>query len=310
MRSCKLSRHEKSKPLPPTEHTNQLPTIAEAIRETTSRLRRVGILPDESAIEARIMLQSACGFSQEKLLANSRDQLTETATSNLNRIAARRESREPLAYILGEKEFYGRTFRVDDRVLIPRPETEHLIDLCIEFVEQNPLHRPTICDIGTGSGIIAITLAKHIQTAKVFATDISTDAVEIAKTNSESHHADVEFRMDDATRPTDHGIFDMVVSNPPYIKTEKLDALQPEVRDWEPRSALDGGSDGMSVLQPLIRSLPRLLRDDGPSAAFIEIDPPVAAACLAIAQTALPDAEIEIHRDYAGFKRVLVVLRL
>ena len=105
------------------------------------------------------------------------------------------------------------------------------------------------------------------------------------------------------------GNFDIIVSNPPYIQTHTLGDLQPEVRDWEPRQALDGGPDGMNILRPLIRSLPELLRKKSPTAAFIEIDPPVVASCLAVARQSLPDAKIQIHRDFAGLERFLVILR-
>ena len=255
------------------------------------------------------MLRRACDFTQEQLLANHSDELPATAANLLDQVLTRRASREPLAYILGENEFYGRIFQIDDRVLIPRPETELLIDLCTQFVKLHHLQQPNICDIGSGSGIIAITIAHELQNATITATDISDDALSIAETNAARHGANITFAIEDATQQRSHDHFDIVVSNPPYIKTNILETLQPEVRDWEPRQALDGGHDGMDILHPLIRSLPNRLRDEGPVAAFIEIDPPVVKACLAIAQNALPDADIRIHLDYAGLERVLVVLR-
>ena len=285
-----------------------MPTIAEAIRQTEFSLLSVGIPSDEAAIEARIMLRHVCGLTQSQLLANSNNQLADCALPKLNDIIARRETREPLAYIIGEKEFYGRMFKVDDRALIPRPETELLIDLCMQFVDHNRLSRPKICDIGTGSGIIAITLAKEIPHAIITATDISADALALAKTNAANHHTKIKFKLQDVTHQPGRHNFNVVVSNPPYIKTRTLENLQPEVRDWEPREALDGGINGMNILEPLIQSLSNLLRDDEPSAAFIEIDPPVAEACITTAQAALPDAEIQIHRDYAGLERILVAL--
>ena len=255
------------------------------------------------------MLQHACGFTQEQLLAGHADQLQEPAILELSRFLSRRATREPLAYILGERDFYGRRFRVDQRVLIPRPETELLIDLCTQFVEHNHIAQPNICDIGTGSGIIAITLAKQLPNANITATDISTDALELAKTNATHHGANIHFTVEDATRHETPGNFDIIVSNPPYIQTPTLDDLQPEVRDWEPRQALDGGPDGMNVLRPLIQSLPKLLHNNGPTAAFIEIDPPVVASCLETARETMPEAESQIHHDYAGLERFLVVLR-
>ncbi len=312
MRYNRLSRLAKSKP-PPLHNSAillpQLPSIAEAIRTTTSKLLNAGITPDDAPIEARTILRHACGLTQEKLLAGHANQLPETTIQELDRLLIRRTTREPLAYILGEREFYGRTFRVDQRVLIPRPETETLIDLCTEFVEHNNVAQPKICDIGTGSGIIAIMLAEQLPNANITATDISTKALELAKINANHHSVNIYFVVEDATRTLTRGNFDIIVSNPPYIQTHTLDDLQPEVRDWEPRRALDGGPDGMNVLRPLIRSLSELLRKNGPTAAFIEIDPTVVTSCLDVSRQILPDAEIQIHRDFAGLERFLVILR-
>ena len=260
-----------------------------------------------------MLLRHATGFDAARLLAESASQLESAAHDRLVAALARRTNREPLAYIIGQKEFYGRPFDVDRRVLIPRPETEMLIDLCSQFVQHNHLLRPTVCDIGTGSGIIAVTIAKEIQGARVTAVDISPDAIEVAKANANHHRLSPEwirFVIDDATETPSYSDFHVVVSNPPYVRSDALPGLEPEVRDWEPRQALDGGSDGMDVLRPLIRSLPTLLRDDAPSAAFIEIDPPVVNTCLETARATLTDADIQIHRDYAGLERVLVVLRV
>ena len=256
------------------------------------------------------MLRRACDFTQAQLLANHAEQLPEGASRLLEHLLSRRASREPLAYILGEKEFYGRNFQVERRVLIPRPETELLIDLCTQFAEQHHLQQPSICDIGTGSGVIAITLAHEIPNAKITATDISHEALTLAESNAAKHGVNVQFAIEDATQYLPLADFDIVVSNPPYIKSSALETLQPEVRDWEPRQALDGGPDGMDVLQPLIQSLPNLLRKNGPTAAFIEIDPPVAETCLKTAHDVLPHAETQIHLDFAGLERVLAVLRV
>ena len=222
---------------------------------------------------------------------------------------ARRAAREPLAYILGEKEFYGLKFQVDRRVLIPRPETEMLVDLCIEFCREYQPYSPNICDIGTGSGIIAISIAKQLPTSRVAAIDVSDGALELANHNTQKHDVEIDFAVRDATLEQSDAEFDIVVSNPPYIRSEALSSLEPEVRDWEPRLALDGGFDGMNVLEPLIRSLPDLMRRNAPSAAFIEIDPPVANRCFDLANEVVTGANIDIRLDFAGLERVLVVVR-
>ena len=255
------------------------------------------------------MLRRATGFSQEQLLASRSDEVSASATEVLKQILKRRETREPLAYILGEREFYGLNFIVDRRVLIPRPETEMLIDLCIDFSREYRPYSPSICDIGTGSGIIAISIAKQRPTARVTATDISEDALDLAKRNASRFGVEMNFAVRDATRCQLSERFDIVVSNPPYIRSEALVHLEPEVRDWEPRLALDGGRNGMKVLEPLIRSLPDLMHRNAPSAAFIEIDPPVANQCLDLANEVVPNGNIDVRLDFAGLERVLVVVR-
>ena len=221
----------------------------------------------------------------------------------------RRETREPLAYILGEKEFYGLNFQVDRRVLIPRPETELLVDLSIDFSREYRLAHPNICDIGTGSGALAISIAKHIADAKVTAIDISADALRLATRNADKHGVEIDFAVRDAMQLQLSETFDIVASNPPYIRSAALSALEPEIRDWEPRQALDGGTDGMNVLRSLIRSLPDLLRQDAPAAAFIEIDPPIANLCFDLASAVVPGGNVEVRRDFSGLERVLVVIR-
>lgn len=227
----------------------------------------------------------------------------------LKHILKRRETREPLAYVLGEKEFYGLKFQVDRRVLIPRPETELLVDLCIDFCREYQPDSPNICDIGTGSGIIPISIAKQITNARVTAIDISEGALELAKQNADKLGVEIDFAIQDATLDQSNGEFDIVVSNPPYIRSEALADLEPEVRDWEPRLALDGGFDGMKVLEPLIRSLPVLMRPNAPSAAFIEIDPPVANRCFDLANEVVLNCNVDVRLDFAGLERVLVVVR-
>ena len=283
-------------------------TIAETIRETTSNLQSAGISSDEASIETRVIIQHVTGLSQTQLLAAVNDRFPDCKTSNLNDTIARRQNREPLAYILGIKDFYNRSFRVNRDVLIPRPETEHLIDLTIDFTQQFHLQNPSICDIGTGSGIIAITLAKELPGAEIIAIDINEDALKLAKINAQIHNAEIQFINQDATQIRSSSSFDIIVSNPPYIKSSTLETLQPEVRDWEPRQALDGGPDGMNIIRPLIQSLPNLLTQNTPTAAFIEIDAPLVDACLTATQQSLPNASTRIHRDYAGLERILAII--
>ena len=283
--------------------------VAEAVRQITTRLVRAGIPSDDAAVESRAMVRHATGRTIEQQLTQFSDRLSSVEVAQLDEIATRRESREPLAYILGEKEFYGRSFNVDQRVLIPRPETELLVDLAIQFVRENPLRDPTICDIGTGSGAIAVTLSLELENASIAATDISMDALQLARVNARKLGGKVEFAVEDIANPSPDGKYHLVVSNPPYVESQRIEQLEPEVRDWEPRTALDGGPDGMSIIRLLLKSIPQLWHNDVPLVAFIEIDPPIAEQCVVTAERSIPDANIEVHRDFAGLERILVILR-
>ncbi len=292
---------------------NVVPSTFEAIRDIASRLRQVGIPADEAAIEARIIVQHATGLSTEQLISRYSEPLDDGISQLLEPLVARRKAREPLAYIIGETEFYGRTFRTDRRALIPRPETELLVDLCLQFAQHHHLDNAKICDIGTGSGAIAVTLALELPNARITATDVSDDSLALAKINAKRYDVasdTLRFALDDIQQSRLNEQFNIVVSNPPYICSDALNTLQREVRDWEPRSALDGGADGMDILHPLLRRLPALLHSDTPSAAFIEMDPPVVEACLSTARDALPKAHIEVHNDFAGLERVLCIISI
>ena len=217
-----------------------------------------------------------------------------------------RAGREPLAYMIGRKEFFGRDFDVDARVLIPRPETELLVELAIEFATSLGHAGLKIADIGTGSGVLAVTLAAELQGAVVTAVDIDPDALIVARRNAEKLGvADrVTFVRANLT-DLSGGPFEIVVSNPPYIRSGALQDLEPEL-SFEPVQALDGGEDGTAVLNPLIDSLPGLLAPGG-SAAFIEIDPPLANDSARRAAEVLPSSRVEIVPDLAGLDRCLAV---
>ena len=220
----------------------------------------------------------------------------------------RRADREPLAYLIGRKEFFGREFYVDARVLIPRPETEMLVDLATEFAASDGRSELNIADIGTGSGILAITLAAELPGAWVTAVDIDPDALDVARCNAGKLGVADRLKFVHADfKDVPGGRFDIVISNPPYIRSSALRDLEPEL-SFEPVQALDGGEEGRTVLSPLIDSLPELLAP-GRSAAFIEIDPPLAADASRQAANVLPGSRVEVFRDLAGLERCLAVYR-
>jgi len=211
-------------------------------------------------LDAELLLAHSLGKDRSWLIAHAGDELDANLEHAFHSLLARRVRREPLAYITGEKEFWSRPFHVTPHVLIPRPETEHLIEaVCAHFPDrQAPLR---FCDIGTGSGCIAITLACEYPQAQVTATDISAEALAVARGNAECHSVGkrINFIQGDLfaalrggqTKAGATTSFDAIISNPPYVGEQEMSGLEPEL-DFEPRRALSDGQDGLSYLRQLI----------------------------------------------------------
>ena len=292
-------------------------TVGGLVSYVRGRLRAAGT--SEPDIEARLLVQQALGLNTAQLLSASRDAVPPGALKRLAGPLSRRLKREPLPYILGTREFYGRALFVDRRVLIPRPETELLVERALEFSEQlaqrHSAGRPATlrrgqglrtADVGTGSGALAITLALELPGARVFATDISEDALDVARRNAEALGASgrVTFLRGDLLEPLE-GQFDIVVSNPPYVASATLGSGEPELA-CEPRLALDGGPDGLAVIRRLIFALPGILKPDA-SVALIEVDPLTAPGAASLARQAMPSANVEVLPDLAGLARCVEI---
>ena len=249
-----------------------MPTIAEAIAEGAAKLRASGVSEERRA--AGILLCHTLGIDRTHLLTRSSEQVDESCYESYLASVDRRAAGEPLQYITGHQEFYGLDFMVTPDVLIPRPETEFLVERVIE------LHRarhaedsPVIADVGTGSGCIAVTLAYHIPGARVIAIDISRAALDVARANAERHGVRhrIEFAEGDLLEPLESlggsqglaGAVDFLASNPPYVEGRKPETVQREVRDWEPASALYGGADGLSCYRRLLAEGARYLKSRG-----------------------------------------------
>lgn len=278
-------------------------TIRELYRKTVQRLQVGGI--EEAEIEASLLLGHLLGLSRLQLVLAG-EQTVSAATSRLwEQLLARRLNREPLAYILGEWEFWSLSFEVTPAVLIPRPETELLVETALEFLK-NCSRTVHLLDLGTGSGVIPIVLARELPRSLVYSLDCSPAALSVAIRNARRHGvADrVRFIASDwlqGIRPIP--FFDVVISNPPYIDCQVLAELQPEVKDFEPRLALDGGQGGLEVIERLIRDAAGVLKSGG--RLFMEIGfdqrDKVAAIVTAIGHY----ENIRIRRDYAGHPRIL-----
>ena len=231
-------------------------TAGNAIRDAVRRLGQAGVKSPQVDVEWLIADLLSCNRSEIPLHAQT--DLTAEDQDLFSRRVERRTRREPLQHILGTANFLGYDFQVSAEVLIPRPETEVLVELALEFLVNLP--NPSVFDLGTGSGCIALSLAKRCPKASIIGTDVSREALALARANAVSLGIldQVEFRHADGLAVFAKGKqVDLILSNPPYVPTANIDTLEPEVRDHDPRLALDGGPDGMQFY--------RLLADEGQS---------------------------------------------
>ena len=231
-------------------------TIREALRAATARLEQADV-PDAD-VDASYLLASVLKEDTLAMRINGHRALTEEQEKAFDALCDRRAAREPLQYILGETEFMGLTVHVEPGVLIPRADTEILVEKALKVMPPNA----RVLDIGTGSGAIAVSLARLGQAARVTAVDVSDKALEIARKNAENNGADVEFVKSDCFSALQGRKYDMIVSNPPYISDEEMQTLMPEVRQ-EPELALFGGGDGLDFYRRISREALEHLNEGG-----------------------------------------------
>lgn len=247
-------------------------TISEALRQASEKLR-VATVPND-ILDAQSLLAFALDKDRTWLIINFNESLSEAASANYQALIARRCAGEPLQYITGRQEFFGLEFAVTPDVLIPRPETELLIEETLRIVQQrstdDPAWHPVIVDAGTGSGCIAVTLARELATVcdevTIVAVDVSEAALAVARRNAARYGlaGQIEFRQMNLLDDFPAAPFaDLIVSNPPYVAAHELPALQREVRDWEPHLALTDFADGLSFYRRLLQDAPARLRPDG-----------------------------------------------
>jgi release factor glutamine methyltransferase len=277
------------------------PNVGELLREGRERLAAAEFgIPREAAL----LLGHVLGLSAAQVMARDEQPMPAVATARLRQLVERRAAGEPVAYLVGEREFYGRRFAVDDRVLIPRPETEHLIEAALAL-DLPPA--PRILDVGTGSGCLAVTLALELPAARVAAGDVSAGALAVAAGNARRLGAAARLRLaaSDLTAAFDLAGFDLVVSNPPYVDPADLPVLSPEVCNFEPHLALFAPSRGEAFLRRLI--------DEGAAlrgGAWMVLE--IGHGQLAAARHHAAGSALEltaVHDDYAGIPRILVLRR-
>jgi release factor glutamine methyltransferase len=208
-------------------------TLAEVLKGATEYLAARGI--ETARVDAELLLARALGLSRIELYTQHDRPLSDAERSAARELVQRRGQREPLAYVLGDWDFRRLTLKTDRRALVPRPETEIVVERCLALL--TGVAAPRIADVGTGTGAIALALKQERPDAIVVATDVSADVLELAQENARMNELEVEFREGDLLAGV-AGPLDLLVSNPPYVGADELDALEPEVRDWEPRGAL------------------------------------------------------------------------
>lgn len=311
-------------------------TIAVALNWASAQLSAAGCVTP--VLDAEVILAHTLQRNRAWLYAHPEHHLTDSQIQGFVTLVLRRCAHEPVAYLVGHKEFFGLDFIITPVALVPRPETELLVEIVLEHVTDRG-KALWMADVGTGSGVLAITLAVHLPRARVVATDISAPALLLAQHNAQRHGVSERllFLQADLLLPVCIP-FDIVLANPPYLRSDELCAIPSatavdKLRDWhkvlacrgkrekfpseeasgmslplawEPRIALDGGVDGLCVIRRLLAMVPRRLRPEGLFA--MELGPVQARAISELARTFFPHAEVSLRRDYAGLERALVVI--
>ncbi|HWG22355.1 MAG TPA: peptide chain release factor N(5)-glutamine methyltransferase [Terracidiphilus sp.] len=280
-------------------------TLEEWVRKGEALLR-TGPHPDRARRDAELLLRHLLQQERAALLARWKERLHENEAAEYLAFLERRHAGEPIQYITAEAEFYGLLFRVTRDVLIPRPETEHLVEKVIALC--GGMQRPRIVDVGTGSGAIAVALAHGLPDAQITATDLSAAALEIARENAAHNRAAerIRFVQGDLLHPVAGDQFDVVASNPPYVSTADGASLAVEVRDYEPEMALFAGSDGMRVYKRLIPQAVDVLVRGGHIALEIGYGQQQAVGALLAASGY---HNVEFAADLQGIPRVAVARR-
>jgi release factor glutamine methyltransferase len=282
----------------------------QAILTTASR-RLVAAGCDAPTLEAEVLLAHALGQDRVWLYTHPQHNPPANLLDKFYHLLNRRERREPVAYLTGHKEFFALDFIVNPYVLIPRPETELLVETAIEAIKRvdaltNQATPYTIVDVGTGSGCISVTLAKHLSTAKFLAIDYSAAALNVARQNAVWHGvaASISFLQSDLLQSLS-GPVDMIVSNPPYVSQNELAAASPEVSYYEPRLALEGGNDGLKLVHRLLAQAQSQLKPNG--SLLVEIGSNQGGEVTRLAKKYFPNAAIQLKKDLAGLDRLLIV---
>ncbi len=299
--------------------------VTQALQSASSRL---SVASPSSSTDAALLLAHTLGHDRSWLIAHGNDPLSGEDLQRFEALVARRALGEPVAYLIGAAWFYGHAFEVNPSVLVPRPETERLVEAALQHLRD--YEKPVVLDVGTGSGAIACTLAAELPRAVVCATDRSADALAVAQRNARalglrpSHpdptscHPDptschpelvegcIHLELADLLPRDETRQFDCAVANLPYVPTAELPHA-PDPVSFEPREALDGGPDGLREYRRLLARLPGRIKDGG--LVLLEAAPPTIAALHDLAAAAFPGARVAVGTDYAGLERYVSIRR-
>jgi release factor glutamine methyltransferase len=285
--------------------------LSEALQSVTQTLRRAKIA--DASVEAELLLGHVVGMSRTELYTEPERSLTPAETERLRHLVRRRLDHEPAAYILGHREFYGIDFYIGPHTLIPRPETELLVEKAVELARRISRQKKqiTIADIGTGCGAIAVSLALALPEAKIYATDISRSALKVAEANCRSHgvNSQVELLRGNLLEPLPCAV-DLITANLPYVKDCDVIDLSPEIREHEPAIAWAGGRDGLDKIREMLEQIRRnttAYLSEGPACLLMEIGQGQGQMVVSLVNHYFPQASIELIPDPGGIDRVAKV---
>ncbi len=280
--------------------------LREALQSTNQTLRRAGIA--DASVETELLLGHVLGMSKTQLYIKPEKVLTSTEIKNLCHLVQRRLDHEPTAYILGHCEFYGVDFCIDHHIFIPRPETELLVEKAVDLAYRiyHPGKQITIADVGTGCGAIAISIALALPQAKIYATDISASALQVAEINCHRHAVDsqVELLQGNLLEPLPQPV-DMIVANLPYIRSCEFRDLSQEIVNFEPTIALAGGEDGLDKIQQMLEQMATKLNYG--AYFLLEIGQGQGEMLTSLIKNYFAQASIELFSDLSGIERMVKV---
>jgi release factor glutamine methyltransferase len=288
-------------------------TVRSALRTGMEILHQAGI--ESARLDAEVLVTAVVGAGREDLYIRSERALTAEESSRYYDLVWRRSRSEPVAYIVGSREFWSLNFFVASGVFIPRPETELLVELTLNFLDaqcKGDNSAVRVLDLCAGSGAIAVSLAKESSDLEIWGTELSPEAVRISRFNAARHGAETRcrfFQGDLFTPVSDKTkFFDAIVANPPYIRSADLHTLPADVRDWEPTLALDGGADGMDFYRRIFEHAPAYLKEGG--LLQVEIGPDLEAQVCELVTLSGVYHEGAVHADYSGRARVVSARKL